>query len=163
MLRKMTIAIAAAALAMPLAASAQDWMPIGPMQGSVTGNASGSFTDMDGGDITTLSAQMTYFVTNVIEVGGGLSFMDASGVPSTTAWFLLGNYYLPIMQDDPRMKVYVGVRYFDFDNGADGLAGAIGMHYFVRENVSIMPEFQFGDIDGSDYTQFSFGFTIWFK
>lgn len=160
MFRKMTIAIAAAALALPVIGSAQNYM--GPHQGAVTGNANGSFTDFGAINVTTLSAQMTYFVTDVIEVGGGITFLNSSGGPSTTAWFILGNYYLPF-GTDPRMRVYVGARFFDFDNGTDGFAGAVGMHYFIRENVSITPELQIGDIDGESYTQLGFGLTIWFK
>jgi len=149
-------------MAIPVIGSAQEMNYMGPHQGAVTGNANGSFTDFGAGDITTLSAQMTYFVTNVIEVGGGLQYLDASGSASTTAWFILGNYYLPF-GTDPRMKLYVGARYFDFDNGADGFAGAVGLHYFIRDNVSVTPELQIGDIDGESYSQLGFGLTIWFK
>lgn len=162
MFRNITIAIAAAAVALPAAATAQDWTPIGPHQGAVTGNANGSFTDFGAGEITTLNVQMTYFVTDVIEIGGGIGFLDASGVESTTQWFLLANYYLPF-GNDPNMRVYVGVRFFDFDNGTDGFAGAVGMHYFLRSNVSITPELQIGEVDGESFTQLGFGLTIWFK
>ncbi|MEO7453282.1 MAG: hypothetical protein ABIV13_00790 [Fimbriimonadales bacterium] len=158
----MTFVVAAAVLALPVLSSAQDWTPMGPHQGAVTGNANGSFTDIGAGEITTLSIQMTYFMTDVIEVGGGISFFDATGVPSTTAWFALANYYLPF-GTDTKMRVYVGARFFDFDNGTDGFAGALGMHYFLRPNVSITPELQLGEIDGSSYTQLAFGLTIWFK
>lgn len=160
MFRKLTIAVAAATLAMPVIGAAQDYM--GPHQGAVTGNANGSFVDYGAGDITRLTAQMTYFLTDVIEVGGGLQFLDASGAPSTTAWFVLGNYYLPF-GTDPRMKTYVGARFFDFDNGTDGFAGAVGMHYFIRENVSVNPELQIGEVDSDSYTSLGFGLTIWFK
>lgn len=162
MFRNMTFVVAAAALALPVVGSAQDWTPMGPHQGAVTGNANGSFTDMGAGEITTFTVQMTYFMTDVIEVGGGISFFDATGVPSSTAWFILGNYYLPF-GNDPNMRVYVGARYFDFDNGADGFAGALGMHYFLRPNVSITPELQIGEINSQSYTQLAFGLTIWFK
>jgi hypothetical protein len=37
------------------------------------------------------------------------------------------------------------------------------MHYFLRENVSITPELQLGEINSSSYTQLAFGLTIWFK
>jgi hypothetical protein len=161
MFRKLTLAIAAAALGMPLAASAQDWTPIGPMQGSVTGNANGSWTDFGPIDVTQLNFQMTYFVTNVVEVGGGVSFIDSDN-DDMTSWFILGNYYLPF-GTDPRMKTYVGARFFDFDNGSDGFAGAVGLHYFLRENVSITPELQIGEIDSESYSQLSFGLTIWFR
>ena len=83
MFRNMTFVVAAAALALPVVGSAQDWTPMGPHQGAVTGNANGSFTDMGAGEVTTFNVQMTYFVTDVIEVGGGISFLDATGVPST--------------------------------------------------------------------------------
>jgi hypothetical protein len=162
MYRKLTFAIAAAALALPVIASAQDWEPMGPHQGAVTGNANGSFTDFGAGEVTTLNVQMTYFVTDVIEIGGGIGFLDASGVESTTSWFILGNYYLPF-GSDPRMRIYVGARFFDFDNGSDGFAGALGLHYFLRPNVSITPELQIGEVDSESYTQLAFGLTIWFK
>ncbi len=159
MYRKLTLAIAAAAMALPVIGSAQDWM--GPHQGAVTANANGSWTDFGSVDVTQLNVQMTYFMTNVIEVGGGVTFIDTPG-GDDTAFFLLGNYYLS-MSRDPQLHPYVGIRYFNFDDGGDGFVGAVGLHYMLRPNVSITPELQIGEIDSESFTQLAFGLTIWFK
>ncbi len=155
-----------AALALPTLSMAQDDMIVtGPHQGAVTGNISGSFTSVSGSDSSTFSVFGSYFFSDVFEGLAGLTYVRVSGSDST-GFALGGNYYFMRNMSDPKMHPYLGVRWVRFDSGggdADGFAGALGLHYFIRPNISFTPELQIGDLDNESFTTLGFGLTMWFR
>lgn len=158
--------LAAIALAMPAICSAQnDNIVTGPHQGAVTASLSGSFSSIDGDDTTNLNLFGSYFFTTVLEGMAGITYTNIGG-DNLTGLSLGGNYYFMRSMNDPNMHPYVGIRFVRFDGGgsdADGLAGALGLHYFIRPNISFTPELVIGELDDQDYTTIQFGLTMWFR
>jgi hypothetical protein len=170
--KTLQLLIVAGALATAPLALAQD----GPAKGAKTVQLNGLYDNFGGFRSWNLNIGGSMFFSDVLEGAAGIAYSEArdGGVSSKATAISLGaNYYFNTnMAQVQAWHPYVGARYarYNFSGGgmdgnADSWAGAVGAHYFLREGVSLNPEFRFGRVKGGgvseNQTSFGIGLTIW--
>jgi hypothetical protein len=151
-----------------------DFEPVmGPHKGAVNFNVNGSYTDInDVGKTTDLAGGVSFFFTDALAGELGLrfnQFEDDFGTDDQTFWTLgLKYYFMP--KPENKFFPFVGARFGSVSgSGMDDETvwmGVLGVDWFVAPNVSLTPEFDYGQYqDGSseNFFRFAFGLTFWFK
>lgn len=172
MFKYFVMLVLASAMAMPVLAEVDTVM--GPHQGAINFNVNGSYTDINDYNKTTdFAGSLSYFFTDAI--AGELGLMstktewDFDGTEERTTWILGAKYYF-MPKPENKFFPFLGARFggvtgSDMDDQTVWM-GVLGVDFFVAPNVSITPEFDYGQYsngDSENFFRFAFGLTYWFK
>ncbi|MEI6512297.1 MAG: outer membrane beta-barrel protein [bacterium] len=171
MFKYFVMLVLASAMAMPVLAEVDTVM--GPHQGALNFNVSGSYTDVNNyGKTTSFNGGLNYFFTDAIAGELGLMFNrfeDDFGTDESTTYMLGAKYYF-MPKPENKFFPFLGAR-FGGVTGSDMTdetvwMGVLGVDFFVAPNISITPEFDYGQYsngDSDNFFRFAFGLTYWFK
>lgn len=130
--------------------------------------ASGSYFTSSGNHTTNVNLTVSQFITQDIEVLGGLNYLDVNG--STNTGFKLGGRYYFSPSQDKQTLPFAGV-FYQYNTGSglnqNSFGLEAGIQYFVAPNVSVTPSLVYTTTTGNGNSNTSFGvqfgLTFWFK